>query len=96
MFRLGELRAAVWVARGDENRARLGFTDSGHKITVELKNGEKPQVLDLEFGGLAPSLFHYALATLDGQPWIFEFPVPLFYDVLRYLSNAPLTKSAAP
>jgi hypothetical protein len=94
IYRLGELRAVVWVARGDENRARYGFTGDGLKLTIELKTADKPRSLSLEFGGKAPSQHLYALTTLDGQSWIFEFPVPLFLEVLRDLGNPPLRASA--
>ena len=93
MFRLGELRAAAWVARGEENRALYGFTEDGFKLTIELKTNDKPQVLSLEFGGRAPTNYPYALATVDGQSWIFEFPLALSFQVLRDLSNPPLRKS---
>ena len=89
IFKLGELRAAVWTARGDQARSFLGFSDSGHKITIDLKNGDKPNPLTLEFGTFAPSKFPYAQATLDGQSWIFEFPLGLYIQVLRDLSNPP-------
>jgi len=93
MFRLGELRAAAWVARGEDNRALYGFTDDGFKLTIELKSNDKPQLLNLEFGGRAPTKYPYALATVDGQSWIFEFPLALSFQVLRDLSNPPLRKS---
>ena len=90
-FRRGELRASIWVAKGEEERARFGFTNDGYKLTIELKNGEKTNALNLEFGGPAPSgNYHYALATLDGQSWIFEFPMALFFQVMRDFSNPPL------
>ena len=70
MFRLGELKAGLWVAKGEENRARYGFADDGYKMTIELRNGDKTTSLGLEFGGRAPSSqYHYALATVDGQSW---------------------------
>jgi len=90
MFRLGELRAAVWVAKGDENRARYGFTDDGYKLTIELKNGDKLSTLTLEFGNVAPSQYHYALANVDGQSWIFELPLGLYFQLMRDFSNPPL------
>ncbi len=96
MFRLGELRAAVWVAKGAEPRDLYGFTDDGYKMTLDLKNGDKPSVLTLEFGGNTPTAnYHYALATVDGQSWIFEFPMGLFLQVLRDFSN-PTLRAAAP
>ena len=90
LHQLGELRAAVWVAKGDGERARYGFTEDGHKLVIELSNGDKPRVLTLEFGGRAPSQFPYALATVDGESWIFEFPLKLSFEVARDLSNPPL------
>ncbi len=89
LFRLGELRAAVWTARTDANRALYGINEDGLKLAIELKNGDKPQTLNLEFGGRAPSQFPYALATVDGQSMVFEFPLPLFFEVIRSLGNLP-------
>ena len=97
IYRLGQLRAAVWVDRGEAKRALYGFTEESRKITIELKTGtDKPQILALEFGGLAPSHFPYAIATVDGQSWIFEFPLPLYSRVVLDLGNPPLRASAAP
>jgi len=79
---LCHLTAAAWVGRGDQNRARYGFTEDAHQITLELKNGEK---LSVEFGGEAPPASQYAAINLDGQLWIFEFPLKLYRDVLGCL-----------
>jgi len=96
MFRLGELRASVWVAKGGAQRDLYGFTDDGYKMTIDLKNADKSNVLTLELGGAAPSSnYHYALATIDGQSWIFEFPIALFFQLLRDFSN-PTLQTAAP
>ena len=51
--------------------------------TVVLKNGDK---LVVQFGGQSPSGLPYATVTLDGNPWIFEFPPLLYRDVTNYLS----------
>jgi hypothetical protein len=80
---LCQLKAAFWVARGEQERARYGFTDQGLRITLELKNGDKKTV---EFGGTAPLGLPYAAATLDGSLWIFEFPLALYQDVAGYLT----------
>ena len=86
MFRLGDMYAMTWVARGAEGRARHGFTGNGHTISIEIKVGDKFQTLTMDFGG--PSLLRlpYASTLVDGQPWIFEFPWQLYPDVLRELS----------
>ena len=85
MHRLGELRAAIWVAKGETNRTLYEFTENSNRITIELKTGDKPQVLALEFGGHSPTQLPYALAVVDGQTWIFEFPPTLYFEVLRDL-----------
>jgi len=87
LYRLGDLRAAIWVARGDNDKQHFGFRDDGRKITVELKNGDKPQILSVEFGGLAVSGYPYAMTAIDGQNWIFEFPIRLHLELVRLLSN---------
>ncbi len=89
LYRLGQLRALVWVARGNEYRKALGFSDTGHKITFDLQRDKEPKVRTLEFGGFAPSQFPYATSEIDGQPWFFEFPWPLYLDILRDLSIHP-------
>ncbi len=96
MFRLGELRASVWIAKGEEHREIYGFASDGYKMTIDLKNGERTSAMSLEFGGPAPaSKYHYAMATIDGQSWIFEFPLALFVEVLRDFSN-PVLRTAVP
>jgi hypothetical protein len=87
VHRLGQLRAAVWVDRGEEKRERYGITDLSHKISVELKNGDKSLVLSVEFGSAAPSKYPYAITTVDGQAVIFEFPWDLFNYLQSYLTN---------
>ena len=41
--------------------------------------------LALEFGKPSPTGFPYALATVDGQTWVFEFPRILFILLIRDL-----------
>ncbi|HKQ39892.1 MAG TPA: DUF4340 domain-containing protein [Verrucomicrobiae bacterium] len=91
MFRLGELRAVSWVARGDEHRAQYGFAENGHKLSIELRLPDRARVLTLEFSSRAPAPYPYALAVVDGQTWIFEFPPDLFSQISNYLANPPLT-----
>jgi len=80
---LCELTAVAWAARGKQSRSQYGFTDQGLQITLEMKNGEKRAV---EFGGQAPSGLPYAAVTLDGELWIFEFPLALARDVAGCLT----------
>jgi hypothetical protein len=91
VLRLGELRANAWVDRGQTNRAAYGFTEHSTRITVELKNGEKPQSLVLEIGrpGVSPTGLPFGLAVVDGQTWIFEMPPAFYFEVLvRDLLNS--------
>jgi hypothetical protein len=83
---LCQLTAAAWVGRGAADRARFGFTDNSHQITLELKKGEKASV---EFNGAAPSGVPYGAVTLDGEPWVFECPAWLYRYVQSHLSFAP-------
>lgn len=89
LFQLGDLRAGIWVDRGEEKRARYGFSGSTSKITVELKGGDKPATYSVEFGraGLSPNGLPYALTELDGQTWIFECPATLYVELVRDLLN---------
>ncbi len=85
--RFGELAATWWVERGDQNRAAYGFATNGLALTFELKNGERRTV---EFGGKSASEAPYAAIQLDGQVWIFEFPLGLYYNlVVKYLTIPP-------
>jgi len=98
MFRLGGLRALLWVAKGEEDRSRYGFADDGYKMTIDLKAAQKTNSVSLEFGGLAPSNegqldVHYALAAIDGQSWIFEIPYSLHKEVVRDFGS-PLARPA--
>jgi hypothetical protein len=99
VFRLGELRAAVWVDRGEGKRQLYGFRENADKLLLELKGGEKPQTLTVEFGDKAQSGYPYALATVDGQSLIFEFPLQLYIQVAQRLLNsvpAPVSAQIAP
>jgi hypothetical protein len=78
---LCHLAASVWVARGETNRAIFGCTNA-HSITIELKSGDN---LTMEFGRESPSSFPYGGVTLDGDFWVFEYPLLLCRDALSYL-----------
>ncbi|MBI5384209.1 MAG: DUF4340 domain-containing protein [Verrucomicrobia bacterium] len=83
MFRLGELQATVWCARGKETLPRYGFAELNLQVIVELKLGEKVQRLTMDFGGPTPGRFPYAATTIEGQVWVFEFPFFLYQDMVR-------------
>jgi hypothetical protein len=88
MFRLGQLPAYAWIARGEAALAQYGFKPGSYKLTIDLKDaatGATRSVL-LQFGGLNQWHLPYASTLVDGQPWIFEFPWQLLPDVQRHLS----------
>jgi hypothetical protein len=82
---LCQLTAVAWVGRGAAARARFGFTENSHQITLELKSGVKASV---EFNEVALSGVPYGAVTLDGEPWVFECPAWLYGYVQRHLSFA--------
>jgi len=83
MHVLGQLRADNWVARGDDFRLAYGFKEDADRLIIELKNGDKPQTLTLEFGSRAPNNVPYALAYVDDQARIFEVPPQLYLHIVR-------------
>jgi len=83
VHRLGELAAARWIDRGDQNRAHYGFAENSYRLTIETKQGAK---LTLELSGMAVSGEPCASVPIDGQNWIFEFPRLLYQFVENYLT----------
>jgi hypothetical protein len=71
MRSLAQLTATNWVAHGLQSLARYGFSDNSGQITLEMKNDGKPVV---ELGGPSPARSLYGALTLEGEPWVFEFP----------------------
>jgi hypothetical protein len=86
MHRLGDqLTATTWVDRGTNSFARLGFTADSTQITVELKSGETRAV---QFGGVTAQM-PLAATALDGEPWVFGFPWPVYTFLQTRLGLAP-------
>ena len=83
---LAQLSASAWVARGESSLAAYGLGGGQYQVTLALANN---QPVSVEFGREAPSTNVYAVVSLDGQPWVFEFPWILFRDVSLYLSIPP-------
>ena len=82
---LEQLRATLWVARGAAaaDDARFGFGTNSLTLALEMKTGDK---LELQFGGYSSAKYPYARVTLDGEPWVFEFPSALHSFLLSCLS----------
>lgn len=75
--------ALNWVAVGETNRSRYGFTDAGLQLTLLLKDRRKFRI---EFGGESSGGARYAGVTLGNEFWIMELPWGLYRYVLAYLS----------
>jgi hypothetical protein len=86
LYRLGDLKAVFWIARGEETRNGFGFKETDHRISLEIKRGDKTETLTLEFGGFSEFGTRYAATTIDGARTVFEFPWPLFFEVQDSLS----------
>ncbi len=86
MFRLGNLPAYAWIARGEAALAQYGFKPSNYQLSIDLKQGERTQTVSLQFGGPNAWRIPYASTMIDGQSWIFEFPWQFLPDVQRHLS----------
>ena len=97
-YQLGRLRAARWVARGEDKLGPYGIPAMDHRVTVELLPAEKPRRLIVRFGRLAPSQNPYASVELDGQstPVIFECTPELTTFINGNLTAPPPPGSTSP
>ncbi|MGA2864543.1 MAG: DUF4340 domain-containing protein [Verrucomicrobiota bacterium] len=83
---LAQLTATNWVAHGLPSPARCGFAENGRQITLELKNDGK---LTVELGGPTPAGSLYGAVPLEGEPWVFEFPIWLAQWITSFLLPSP-------
>jgi hypothetical protein len=83
LHRMGQLKAVYWSARGDENLDRFGFNETDHQITFEVKDGDRIESYSLAFGKASEYLHPYATTVRNGQRWVFEFPLPLYYEFVQ-------------
>ena len=91
VFRLGQLRADLWVDYGADRMIQYGFAQAAHRLSLDIEQNGKTKTLTVDFGGLAPSQRSYAAVVLEEQQLVFEFPLALFLlyeDVLRGLSES--------
>jgi hypothetical protein len=89
VHRLGELTATAWIGHGEGLREKFGFGTNNVTLTLELKDRTKYIV---EFGGASADHYPYAVVTLDGEPWYFEFPLALHQYMLFYLTPQSRSK----
>jgi hypothetical protein len=78
LYRLGRLRAVYWDGIGDDPTDSFGIHAADHRVTLEVKDNDKTETLQVEFGKRSPYRHPYAAVEKGGQRLIFEFPVDLF------------------
>ena len=86
LYQMGQLRAYLWVSRGEEAKPRFGFSETPDELTIELKMADQADKKVIQFGGFSPvSKFPYASTQIDGQTYVFEFPSDLYWKLHRDL-----------
>jgi Domain of unknown function (DUF4340) len=92
LHRLGQLRAARWIARGAEQKAVLGFNPlTTHELTLEVAVGDRIERFALELAAPLPNRRRLMAAQIEGETVVFE-PAPDVLDgVLRDLTIPPTT-----
>ena len=84
LHRMGELRAYWWTGRGQEPDDRYGFKEINHQVQIDVKKDGRIESLSIDFGKASPDSFHpYAAVTLGGVRMVFEFPLTLYYELVR-------------
>jgi hypothetical protein len=87
-YQLEQIRATLWVARGPAaaDDTRFGFGTNSLMLTLETSKQEK---MEIQFGGYSSENYPFARVTLDGEPWVFEFPSMLYRFLLACLTVPP-------
>lgn len=78
--------AAAWIAVGDANLARYGFSEESHQVTISMKNGAK-HVID--FGAQIGTESALAAVKIGDETWILEMPGSVYRFVETYLNIPP-------
>ena len=95
LHRLGELSAYWWTGRGQEPDDRYGFKDINHQVQIDVQRNGRRESLTIDFGNASPESFHpYAAVTLGGVRMVFEFPLTLYYELVR--EHLSIIKSSLP
>ena len=91
-YRLGQLRADRWVARGEDQLARFGFGTIDHRLAIEVNQDGRIRTLEVRFGRRTLSnQSAYAAVSIEGVegPVIFECPRSIYEFVLGNLTLVP-------
>lgn len=86
---LAALDAGAWLDRGEDKRGQYGFSTNSLQLTLELRDGTRHEV---EFGGASADGYPHAAVKLNGETWLFEFPIIPY----KYLEFTLLNPSAFP
>jgi hypothetical protein len=91
LYRLGQLQAENWVARGHD-QAKLFRTDgSEYQLTLHLQESGKSHQLVLGLRVLLSGQPYASVILEQGQPVVFKFPVALYGLVAQHLGIPSLT-----
>jgi hypothetical protein len=95
VLRLGMLQAVYWVARGDDTADRFGIKETDHAVTLNVKRGTTFREFTIKFGRLSEYGNPFAMVELEGEPWYFEFPAPLYREFIEsnFTIHAPPGRS---
>ncbi len=79
-YRLGQLRAERWVAKGEASLARFGIPATQHELTIDLVSTNTPLQATIRFGRKSTGGRAYAAVTLPGesQPVVFVCPQSIY------------------
>jgi len=62
--------------------------ETSQKLVLEVQNGDKTELLTVEFGKRSSYIHPYAAVLLNGRRWYFEFPAPLYESILVDMSGS--------
>ncbi len=93
IFQLGALKADRWVGAGSAElgTAFFGFdSNQVHRVAIETLRQGVLRTNTVEFGGVNEQGRPYAAVQLgDARTWFFEFPMPLYYQLVKRTLTLP-------
>ena len=88
LFRLANVAVESWVSREPDEIARHGTGRHG-TVTLGFAADSSSSPRQLAFGNLSPHNHRYALGEVDGVPTLFEFPAPLYDQLIGAVGPLP-------
>jgi hypothetical protein len=93
LFRLGQLQAFNWVAKGEPRMRGYGIVPGSLVILVKVQNGNDTETLQVQFGTGVPTgtgnVYAAVLLPGDSERVIFEFPGGFYRELIE---NLPVPK----